>query len=379
MAVWAASRAAMLVLLWDDSLGIGGLGREVHVLYRHWYEQLAAGSYPAGDVTWQYPPGAGLVILAPGLLAPLGYYRAFVGLTLLADAAVAYALARADRNGGRGAWLWVGGLPLLAHLPLARYDVVVTAFAVLALLAVRARRPGLGGALAGVGALVKVWPVLALIGTDRGPVTRRAWASAAAAAAGLLGVLLLVFPNPLEFLRHQGDRGVQIESLGGTALSLARLAGWPGAVTYRYGAFELTGPYVSSVARLALLLTVAGFGWLLAWRLRARRWGPAVPADAALTAVLLFTVTSRVISPQYLIWLLGLAAVCLTRRDTALRPVALLLLPAAALSTLAYPVLYENVLAVDPLGCAVMVARNALLIAATLLACRRLWRSTTGP
>ena len=36
---------------------------------------------------------------------------------------------------------------------------------------------------------------------------------------------------------------------------------------------------------------------------------PSTLADAAFTAVLLFTTTSRVISPQYLLWLVGLGAV----------------------------------------------------------------------
>ncbi|MEU7280790.1 glycosyltransferase 87 family protein [Streptomyces sp. NPDC045431] len=370
----------MLLLLWHDTLGIGGVGREVYVLYRHWYELLALGTFPVGDVTWQYPPGAGLVLLAPGAVPWLTYYQAFVALTLLADAVVAVALARAGRTGSSaGAWLWTGALPLLLHLPLARYDVQVTAFAVLALLALGARRPRarLGGALAGLGAMVKVWPLLTLLGTPRGPATRRAWTSAAVAAGALLGVMVLSFAHPLDFLRQQGDRGVQIESLGGSALSLARLlAGWPGAVEYRYGAFELTGPYVSSVARLALLLTAAALCWLLVWRLRSRRWNAATPLDAGLAAVLLFTVTSRVISPQYMVWLLGLAAVCLTSRHTTQRPVALLLLPAAALSSLAYPGLYDEVINVTPTGVAVVALRNALLLAATVLSCRRLWRAT---
>ncbi|MEE1752200.1 glycosyltransferase family 87 protein [Streptomyces sp. SP18CS02] len=373
LAVWTLSRAGMLALLWDDTLGVGKIGREVYLLYQHWYGQLSQGAFPLADVTWQYPPGAGLVILAPGLLEPLTYYQGFVALTLCTDAAVSVALARA---GGSGAWVWVGGLPLLLHMPLVRYDVQTTAFAVFALLAVQAGRPRLGGVLAGLGAMVKVWPALTLLGTAPGRPTRRAWASALLAAVALMTVLALAFSDPLEFLRHQGGRGVQIESLGGSALSVAHLAGWPGAVQYRYGSFEFTGPHVPVVARLSLLLTVAAFCWLLLWRVRARRWTTATGPDAALAAVLLFTVTSRVISPQYMIWLLGLAAVCLTCRITSQRPVTLLLLPAAALSALAYPVLYEHVLAVTPLGCAVMVARNALLIAATAVSCRRLWRAT---
>ncbi|MFJ9433936.1 glycosyltransferase 87 family protein [Streptomyces sp. NPDC101490] len=382
--LWLLTRAGMALLLLRDNLGIGGVAREVD-LYRHWYGQFAQGTFPPGDVTWQYPPGAGVVIMSPGLLPWLTYFQAFVALALLADAVVTLALARADSSRlTHGAWYWVCGLPLLLHLPLARYDVQTTALAVLALLALSARPTAahqLGGALAGIGAMVKVWPVLALIGTPRGRTTRDAWTAAGVAAAALLATLALFFSGSLGFLRGQGDRGVQIESLGGTALALARATGvWPGRIEYRYGAFEYVGPYVSSLGHLALLLTVIAFGWLLLWRVRAHRWTAATPFDAALAAVLLLTATSRVISPQYLIWLLGLAAVCLTSRVTVMRPVALLLLPAAALSSLAYPVLYDEVLAGTPRGLAVMALRNGLLLAAALLAARRLWTSTVpGP
>ncbi|MFJ5076189.1 glycosyltransferase 87 family protein [Streptomyces sp. NPDC088553] len=383
-AVWLITRVGMLLLLLRDTLGIGGVRREVD-LYQHWYEQFAQGTFPPGDVTWQYPPGAGLVIMSPGVLPWLAYVQAFVALTLLADAVVTAALARADSARlTHGTWIWVCGLPLLLHLPLARYDVQTTALAVLALLALTARSTAahqLGGALAGIGAMVKVWPALALIGTPRGRTTREAWTAAVVAALALLATLALFFSDSLGFLRQQGSRGIQIESLGGTALALAEAGGsWPGRVEFRYGAFEYVGPYVSSLGHLALLLTVIAFGWLLLWRVRAHRWTAATPLDAALTAVLLFTVTSRVISPQYMIWLLGLAAVCLTSRDTVMRPVALLLLPAAALSSLAYPVLYDHVVAGTPQGLTVMVLRNGLLLAAALLAARRLWTSTvTGP
>ncbi|MFD3566304.1 glycosyltransferase 87 family protein [Streptomyces sp. NPDC058667] len=381
--VWLLTRVGMVLLLVRDTLGIGGVGREVE-LYQHWYTQFAQGTFPVGDVTWQYPPGAGLVIMSPGLLPWLTYFQAFVALSLLADAVITLALARADSARlTHGAWIWVCGLPLLLHLPLARYDVQTTALAVLALLALGARSTAsrrLGGALAGIGAMVKVWPALTLIGTPRGRTSREAWTTAAVAALVLLATLTLFFSGPLGFLRQQGGRGIQIESLGGTVLALAGATGaWPGRVEFRYGAFEYVGPYVSTLGHLALLLTVIAFGWLLLWRLRAHRWTPATPLDAALAAVLLFTATSRVISPQYMIWLLGLAAVCLTSRKTVMRPVALLLLPAAALSSLAYPVLYDEVIAGTTQGLAVMVLRNGLLLAAALLAARRLWTSTVTP
>lgn len=145
---------------------------------------------------------------------------------------------------------------------------------------------------------------------------------------------------------------------------------------YQYGAMEYTGPYVSTVAHTSLALTAVALGLVLLWRVRARRWTEATPCDAAPSALLLFTVTSRVISPQYLIWLLGLAAVCLTSRHTTQRPVAALIVAATAVSAVAYPALYDEIVAHTWTGCALMVVRNGLPAAAAALSFGDLWRST---
>ncbi|MFE7976448.1 glycosyltransferase 87 family protein [Streptomyces shenzhenensis] len=380
-ALWLTTRALMLWLLAHDSaplLGRGAVAREVWRLYFHWYGLLSHGAFPAHDTLWQYPPGAGAVLLSPALLPGLTYFQAFVALTLAADAVIALALARAGTRAGRsllGAALWTGGLPLLLHIPLARYDIQVTALAVISLLTL-SRSTRACGVLAALGALVKVWPALVLLGTPRGRPTRSAWTWASGACAVTLGLFALVFTDPLSFLRQQSGRGVQIESLGGTALSLARHAGWSGRVRYRYGAMEFTGPYVSAVAEVSLALTAAALCVLLLWRVRARHWSEATPFDAALCAVLLFTVTSRVISPQYLVWLLGLAAVCLTSRHTAQRPVAALVVAAGAVSAVVYPTLYGEVIRCTWTGSLLMLLRNGLLATAAGLSLVRLWRAT---
>ncbi|WP_119288475.1 glycosyltransferase 87 family protein [Streptomyces sp. YIM 130001] len=395
----------MLVLLARDGshpLGVGGVAREVYELYFRWYGVLADGGFPLDDPLWQYPPAAGPVILAPGLVPGASYFQAFVAMTLIADAVVVLLLVRAGRRPGRslrGALLWTCSLPLLLHIPLARYDVQVTAFAVAALLALPTAAgrtspvkadsaktsstrawSAIAGACAAAGAVIKVWPALVLLGTPPGRITRTAWTAAAATAAGLLLLLAALFTHPFDFLSQQGDRGVQIESLGGTVLSLARQAGWPGEMRYQYGSVEFVGPYVPTVAATCLVLTVLACVALVGRRIRAvrsGRWTTATPYDAALCAVLLFTVTSRVISPQYLIWLLGLAAVCLTSRATTQRPVAAVLAAAAAVSTLAYPTLYEDVMTGTWTGCLVMLVRNGLLVTAAVLSWKGLWSSTT--
>ena len=88
--------------------------------------------------------------------------------------------------------------------------------------------------------------------------------------------------------------------------------------------------------------------------------------------------TSRVISPQYMVWLVGIAAVCLAFRASRMVLPARLVLAATFVTFLEFPVWFSHVVASDPLGIALLFVRNGLLVAAALLACRNLWRRTVS-
>ncbi|MFE6999258.1 glycosyltransferase 87 family protein [Streptomyces griseus] len=378
-AVWALTRAGLLACVFKVVTVPGpDVTVDVSVIYRGWYEVLLTGTYPLDDVTWQYPPGAALAVLSPALLPFWEYATAFFVLVLVCDALVLGLLLYAGRRPGiraAGAWVWIAGVPLLGPTVYARYDLMVTAVAVAALLA-GVRRPRALGALAAFGALLKGWPALLLVGVRKGRPTRAAWTSAALSAAGLAAAFALWMPGAFAFLAFQRDRGTEIESLGALVFHLARRFGWEGRVELRYGSMEFVGPRVELVSTLALGLAVLALGWLLLWRLRARLFAVRTPAEAAFTAVLLFTVTSRVISPQYVVWLVGLAAVCLVFRGTAMTLPAVLVLVAAGVTLLEFPIGFGRVVASDAWGVTLLVVRNGLLVAASLIAARRLWRST---
>ncbi|MFB7915089.1 glycosyltransferase 87 family protein [Streptomyces sp. NPDC056061] len=378
-AVWALTRIVLLLCV-TKTVALPGpdVTSDVSVIYRGWSEVLGSGAYPHSDVTWQYPPLAALAVLSPALLPFLDYATAFFVLALLCDGLVLGLLLHAGRGEGRsaaGAWVWVAGVPLLGTTAYARYDVMVTAVAVAALPA-GVRHPRVLGALAAVGALLKVWPALILVGTAPGRPTRRAWTTAAMTAAGLLLGCALAMPGAFAFLDFQRDRGTEVESLGALVFHVWRQFGWPGRVELNYGSMEFLGPQVPLVSTLALGLSVAALGWLVVWRLRARRFRVNTPADAAFTAVLLLTTTSRVISPQYLLWLVGLAAVCLVFAGSRMGLPAGLVLLATGVTQAEFPLGFGHVVASDATGVTLMFLRNGLLVAATLIACRRLWRLT---
>ncbi|MEU3553168.1 glycosyltransferase family 87 protein [Streptomyces fragilis] len=387
-ALWLASRAVLLLLVFKVWVMPGpDVTSDVHVTYQNWYRVLSEGTFPQTDITWQYPPAAALAILSPAVLPWLEYAHAFFVLAFLADAAGFALLLRAGRGSGRsrhGAWVWTAGVPLLGPTVYARYDVMVTVVAVGGLLAL-ARRPRLAGALIGFGAMLKVWPALLLAGVLR----RTTWVWTVVTAAVVAAAFALAMPGAFAFLTFQRDRGTEVESLGALVLHVARQYGWQGQVLLNYGSMEFIGPHVETVSRGAMVLTVAVFGWLLFWRWRARPgalgasserivWGPAVPALAALVAVLMFTVTSRVISPQYLVWLVGVAAVCVTFRGSGVGPAAWVLVAASGVTLVEFPLYFGDVVSSTPLGLVLLFLRNGLLVAATLMAADRLWELTVG-
>jgi len=219
-----------------------------------------------------------------------------------------------------GLWAYTVAIFMIGPIVLGRYDIMVTMVATVALVAAgrsAAATWRMRGAAIGLGAALKLWPVAIAIGLPKRANGRRALVWAALAALVPAFALAAVLPGSMGFLTGQHDRGLEIESVPATLFLIARHFGYPAKIRHQYGAFEITGPGIPLVATLSLVLTLAGFVWLLAvWRRRANlvpgRWTTALYYDAGLVAVLIAIVTSRVLSPQYLVWLVGLIALCLT-------------------------------------------------------------------
>jgi len=371
-AVWLVTRVNLYLVATAPHLD-GDIG-----IYQRWYDCcLSHGSVPAADPMWQYPPGAVLAFWLPGRL-PGGYVRGFVLLAIGCDLVTALLLCSRARRGGSmaGAWYWVCGVPLLGAVTVTRFDMVAVALSVAALgLAGQGRARG---ALIGAGGAVKAWPLLLLAGTAPGR-----WRRDLAAAAAVLAAACALFPSAAaSFVAHQAARGVEVESVAATPFMLWRLAGWPGTVAYRFGAMQLSGGdvvFAQDACRLGLVLAGAMvLGWR--WRLAARPagWLPEFAADAPLAATLLFLVASPVLSPQYLLWAIGIAAACLATGRTTQRPVAVAVLAAAGLTQLVFPIWWPALLSGSAAVTAVLAGRNLLLTAAAVLSWRQILRAAPG-
>ncbi len=336
-------------------------------IYLGWAPDLAAGSFPALDPTWQYPPGIAPLFVSAWVL-PLDFRWGFTLVILAVDAVLMASLllahARTPGSSWRGPWLWALAGLIVGPIMMVRFDVVPTMFAAVAVLL--AARPAASGAIAALGALTKVWPALMLLALPRRQLPRALLSFAIVAAVALVGVLLLT-DNGLSFLENQQSRGLQVESVGALPYGLWSIAGGTVAFGLEYGSIQVL---MSGAETVGLVVSVIGLALLglLAWARLSGRLESVPPGDVALTVILASVATSRVYSPQFNVWLVGLAAVAILNRNSRLTTVAALVVVVSLLTQVVYPWSATQLVTGDVITVLVQAARIILLVWATVLA-----------
>jgi hypothetical protein len=373
------------VAFWRGAAGIGSLpATQCFVMQSLLGVQVAL--QPFHTLPREYGALA-LAVFSPPLLAPAAWYPwLFTGEMVLALSGTALLCARwGPRLAGHAYLLYV----LVGNAIIAgtRFDAVP---ALLTLLAVVWARRGWHwqayAALAGA-TLLKVYPLVFvlpfLVADVRADLTTRPSprGRAGRALGGLtvyagvlalgIGLALLLNPagalGPLTFL---AGRGIEFESVPATLLLLTHLgASVPFSIGYEANVTVVASPLagVAATASLALGLGLAAIGVWLQWR------GQLTLVRSCLVVLLGALVSSKVFSPQYLLWLAPLVAL-----EFGLDALWSVVWGVACLLTaLAFPVAYADNLAWTglPSWQAVMWLsglRNATLVFTSVLI---LWRA----
>ena len=331
--------------------------------YHEYATKIVNGEVPYRDFAVEYPIGALPFFLIPRLVASsLGAYRwAFAVEMIAIDAWLSWMVAeRSERTVGRKrglAWYTVG-LASLGALPIARFDLAPAALAFAAAMAWGKGKGGLGGVTAGIGGLVKLFPIVVAApawfrGSRRGVLAMIGIVIVGAGAwAGLGGA------GTFRSLRYHSGRGLEIESLyAGVLMMLARPMGISLAHDFNHSSVELIAPGAKGFAAVAPAIQIAAiFGVLVACQKGGQE---GVPRSAG-ACVLGFALFGKVLSPQYLLWILPFVASLDGRGGRWGRP---LFVAAGILTSLIYFWAGVGLLEFHPLAVAILNARNALLVA----------------
>ena len=333
---------------------------------------------PYRDFRVEYPPAALPVFALPAIGKPgfTFYQRQFqvllgliAGATLLAMAYVLRALGATNERLAFSLGFFALAPLLLGSVLIYRYDLWPAALAVGGLAGVLAGRRRWGFAALGVGFAAKIFPAVIVP-----PACAYVWRTRGRREALLclgfaaLGAAVFVLPfvalaphGVWESVRRQASRPLQIESLAsGILLAAHQLGGLHLNVVTSHGSQNLAGSLPRALGSAETVLLAASL--LGIWLLAARP--PATPerlvrySAAAVTA---FVVFDKVLSPQFMIWLIPLVPLVAGRRGLVASALLALTL---VLTQLWFPIRYwDLVLDLKAFPSWAVFARDLVLLA----------------
>jgi hypothetical protein len=346
--------------------------------YHRFGLKMVDGKVPYRDFRVEYPPGALPAFALPAIGHPAfpQFNRAFQVLMGLCAAGALFAMTQALVSLRASPRRLAAALGFFALAPLVlgsvvlyRYDFWPAALAAAGLAAVLAGRPRLGLGALGVGLAAKVFPgalvppTLAYVWRTRGRREALICLGVALAAVAVVVVpFLALAPHGVwDSVRRQASRPLQIESLGSGILLAAHQLGWydPHMVT-SHGSQNLAGSLPRVLGSIESGLLVASL--LVIWL--AFALGPARPdrlVRYAAASVVAFVAFDKVLSPQFMLWLLPLVPLVRSRRGLA---ASALLGLALLLTQLWFPIRYWELalgLSAFPSWC--VLARDLTLLA----------------
>jgi uncharacterized membrane protein len=350
------------------------------------------GQIPYHDFASEYPPLALLSFLIPGLAfqSTLPYSWAFAAelmifdlLAMLMIADLASFLKTSVKN-----TLTIYTLVIIATGPIlvCRYDLLPAVLVLAAVWAFIKGKNKLAWAAAALGFAAKLYPAIIVPFFIIYQLKNRQYGRLIKGVAVCVAVLLVLHlpwviidaPGFWHSLTYHLERGLHSESTYGTALLAGQVLGMTRVEgVFNFGSWNLSSPLADSLAKISFFIS-AGF-LLIVYGLFARRLQKdpggnpmtklSEPSGARLIqftalAVIVFLLTNKVFSAQYLAWLCPLLPLAAGGRRY-LAPI--LFLAAALLTQYVFPYNYISFEMGEALAVFILIFRNLLLIGAAIL------------
>ncbi len=363
------------------------------------FEGIMEGKTPYIDYPYEYPWWSIPFAMVPGLFSRIGLtYKFWFQIEMLAMELFAFfALVRLlvmlkvtdehRQNQVLGTYLVISTLavPILYM----RLDLVIALCFVLAILAALSEKRGvLAPGIVALATAIKLTPLLGFpyFAVRDWYRSGRREAVKTCLVYGGMGIALAVpmlahagLESIRQVLEYHGKRGIQLESIYSSVILLFPLDQTGLTVENTYNSWNIRIPFEASLLPVTSLLLLLGQAvvFLLAVRgmrnLAKRDGFTEFWIDTVLACLMTLILTSKVLSPQYFMWVYPLAALHIAWSRTPRADMALWVLT-GALTTLIFPVIYPMLYSLYPVPRAILAVRNLLLGIITVRLWLDLWR-----
>jgi hypothetical protein len=356
-------------------------------IYYHYSNRILNGFFPYRDFSAEYPPVAMLIFLLPRLFSGSAYniyvywfeleMFIFSAANMVLLAVVAWKRWRDISRLIMVLALYSLFLLMMGFIVAARFDVAASFLIFACLAAYLHDRKLLAWILLGIGAMTKLIPLLLvpllLIAHFRRG--ERSWLVTGPSVMVITALLIAIpflaaSPEGLArtFLYH-AERPLQIESSWSTPILIMSFFGYGVRMFSSYGSHNLFTPISNLLAALSAPVTIffLGIGY---WLFGKRLWG--VEKEVATNeylgdqlirytaaAILIFIAGGKVLSPQFLIWLVPLIPLM---NGPDRNYIFTLFGSILFLTQLEFPFHYGNLLGLHPAIVIEVAVRNLLII-----------------
>jgi hypothetical protein len=380
----------IFTIIFNSNLYVGEGNHGAALYFNYSTRVIALGQLPYQDFAVEYPPLALIFFTVPRLIAPnpATYANIFAIEILLFNLLGLFLISALARRLNLSLWktLTIYTLALLAIGPIIahRYDLIPAIILLLALYNFSRGKYKTSWAILAVGMMTKIYPVILapifLLYHWRHRQNRQAIVGVATFAittAVIIAPFLLLSPDGFwQSFSYHAQRGLQCESTYSSFLLLGQTLGLTSLeIEFSFGSYNVTSPLADILAKISPLLMLLSLGTVY-WFFHKSQGGRAVAQQTlspinypdtdrivtySLIVILAFMLTSKVLSPQFIIWLYPLIPLIAWRW----RRISWLMFILIGLMTyFVYPVAYGGIIEGDPIPLVIIILflRNVLLI-----------------
>jgi uncharacterized membrane protein len=358
-------------------------------VYFGYAEMIAQGQLPYRDFAVEYPPLALVFLALPRLIASgiTMYIYLFAAQILLFDLLGLFLISSLSRRLGLNlvATLAIYTLAVLAIGPLfiTRYDLIPAIMVLLSIYAFSRSKYKLSWAILAIGMMTKIYPAVIapvfLLYHFRHRQYRHiitgVGAFAITTAIIMVPCLLLSADSFWQSFSYHAQRGLQSESTYASFLLVGHTLGINTVgLEFGFGSNNIASPLADTLAKfspLVMLLSLALVYWFFYKSYDKTAAAEGMPTaisqpdminitNYSLLAILAFMVTSKVLSPQFIIWLYPLVPLVAGRWRKASWLIFIII---GLMTYYIFPLNYDEFLQLETKVIDILFWRNILLIA----------------